>query len=158
MRVTIDLRPAPLASPEARALIAALDAELRAQYPEPGANHFRLDEAEVSPGRGVFLIAHLDGEKIGCGAVRMLDAVTAELKRMYVAPPARGRGAGRRILEALEAEARALGATRLVLETGVRQREALSLYERAGFTRIPPFGEYLGSPLSVCMMKDYASP
>jgi putative acetyltransferase len=58
------------------------------------------------------------------------------------------------VLEALEAEARALGIARLVLETGTRQGEALALYRRTGFSRIPPFGEYVGSPLSVCMAKD----
>jgi GNAT superfamily N-acetyltransferase len=151
--MTIQVRSAALASSEAQALIAALNAELRARYPEPGATHFSLDEDEVGPGRGAFLIAALDGSPVGCGAVRLIGRDTAELKRMYVAPEARGLGTGRRILEALEAEARSLGAARLVLETGVRQREALRLYERAGFTRIPPFGEYVGSPLSVCMGK-----
>ena len=61
---------------------------------------------------------------------------------------------GRVILAALEAEARQLGIARLLLETGERQPEAVTLYTRAGFVRIPPFGEYLTSPLSVCMAKD----
>jgi GNAT superfamily N-acetyltransferase len=76
---------------------------------------------------------------------------------MYVAPTARGLGVGRQILNALEAEARRLGARRLVLETGPRQPEALALYAHAGFTQIPLFGEYLDTPhpdLSVCMAKD----
>ena len=58
------------------------------------------------------------------------------------------------LVDALEAEARSLGAKRLVLETGVRQPEATGLYERAGFDRIEPFGEYVGSAFSVCMAKD----
>ena len=61
---------------------------------------------------------------------------------------------GRRILRALESEARLLGARRIVLETGERQVAAVALYEREGFTRIPLFGEYLDSPLSLCMAKD----
>ena len=69
---------------------------------------------------------------------------------------ARGAGLGRRILDALSAEARALGATRVVLETGARQHVAIGLYERAGFVRVAAFGEYVGSPLSVCMAKDLA--
>ena len=76
---------------------------------------------------------------------------------MYVAPTARGKGIGRTILRELEAEARRLGACRLVLETGPRQPEAIAVYERAGFVRIPLFGEYLNTPhpdLSVCMAKD----
>ncbi len=91
---------------------------------------------------------------MGCGAVRRIEARTGEIKRMYVSPDARGRGIGRAVLAALEAEARTLGIARLVLETGLRQGEALALYEGAGFSRIPPFGEYVNSPLSLCMAKD----
>jgi GNAT superfamily N-acetyltransferase len=73
---------------------------------------------------------------------------------MYVAPEMRGRGIGRALLARLEAEARTLGLTRLVLETGTRQAEALALYGRAGFTAIPAYGEYAGSPgTSVCLAK-----
>ncbi|HEY7075127.1 MAG TPA: GNAT family N-acetyltransferase [Solirubrobacteraceae bacterium] len=145
---------ADIRSPEAQALIRALNGELSSRYPEDGATHFRLDADEVAPGRGAFLIAQRAGTPIGCGAVRRLATGTAEIKRMYVRPEARGQRVGAAVLGALEAEARALGCARLVLETGVRQVEALALYERAGFGRIPPFGEYAGSPLSVCMAKD----
>lgn len=136
------------------ALIAELDDELSGRYPGPGANHFRLDLDEVAPGRGAFLIATLDGQPVGCGAVRLLDSDTAEIKRMFTRPTARGRGVGRALLAELEAQARALGVSRLVLETGERQPEALALYERGGFVRIPAFGEYVDSPDSVCMQKD----
>ena len=144
-----------LESPVAQELIAALNAELSARYPEDdSANHFRLTRDEVAPGRGAFLVAYDDGMPIGCGAVRRIDAGVAELKRMYVSPAMRGRGVGRALLDALVAEARQLGATRLVLETGPRQPEAIALYERAGFVRIPAFGEYEDHPLSVFMGKD----
>jgi GNAT superfamily N-acetyltransferase len=152
------IRRAALRSPEAQALIAALNAELGARYPEQGATHFRLDEDEVAEGRGVFLVAYRDGEPVGCGAVRTIGDATAEVKRMYVVPSARAGGLGRRILEALETEARALGATALVLETGARQAAALALYERAGFVRVEAWGEYVVSPLSVCMAKSLAAP
>ncbi len=141
-------------SSAARALIEALNAELSSRYPEPGATHFRLDPGEVTDGQGAFLIASSSGKPVGCGAVRRIEARTGEIKRMYVSPDARGRGIGRAVLAALEAEARALGIVRLVLETGLRQGEALALYEGAGFSQIPPFGEYVASPLSVCMAKD----
>ncbi len=141
-------------SPPARVLIEALNAELSSRYPEPGATHFRLDPGEVTDGQGAFLIASSSGKPVGCGAVRRIEARTGEIKRMYVSPAARGRGIGRAVLAALEAEARALGIVRLVLETGLRQGEALALYEGAGFSQIPPFGEYVASPLSVCMAKD----
>jgi len=141
-------------SPTARTLIEALNAELSSRYPEDGATHFRLDADEVADGRGAFLVVSRAGRPVGCGAVRRIEAQTGELKRMYISPEERRRGLGRALLAALEAEARALGITRLVLETGVRNPEALALYERAGFARIPPFGEYVDSLLSVCMGKD----
>ena len=73
---------------------------------------------------------------------------------MYVAPQVRGQGIGKAILARLEAEARALGLARLVLETGTRQTDALAFYSRAGFTEIPAYGEYLASPAtSVCLSK-----
>jgi GNAT superfamily N-acetyltransferase len=143
-----------LLSAEAQALIAALDAELTRVYPEEGANHFRLDPDEVADGRGAFLVALQRGTPIGCGAVRRIDDRTGELKRMYVAPEARGTGVGRAMLAALEEHARSLGLVRVVLETGARQERAMRLYARAGFVRIAPFGEYVSSPLSVCMAKD----
>jgi GNAT superfamily N-acetyltransferase len=134
----IRLAPSEMDTPPAQALITALNAELDLRYPEEGANHFRLDPAEVAPGRGAFLLALVGSEVVGCGAVRLLDGGDAELKRMFVRPEYRGRGYSRSILNALEAEARALGATRLVLETGERQPEALGLYRRAGFVAIEP--------------------
>ena len=145
---------ADIRSPRARTLIEALNAELLSAYPEQGACHFRLDAHEVTDGQGVFLIAFRSGKPVGCGAVRRIEAQTGEIKRMYVVPQERGRGVGRSILNALEAEAQVLGISRLVLETGVRQTEARALYQSAGFSRIAPFGEYVGSPLSECLAKD----
>lgn len=159
----IEIAPEALTSAVAAALIAALNAELSALYPEPGATHFHLDPNEVAPGAGVFLVARLRGRPVGCGALRLLREATlvrevgprvGELKRMYVAPEARGLGIGRALLVRLEAEARTLGLDRLVLETGTRQAEALALYRRAGFTDIPPYGEYAASvTTSVCLTK-----
>jgi GNAT superfamily N-acetyltransferase len=152
---TITIARADLSAEVSRALIASLNAELTGVYPEPGANHFQLDPEEVVQGRGTFVVVYRDGAPVGCGALRLLDPNTAELKRMYVSPPARGQGLGRRLLAALEAEARALGVRRLVLETGVRQAAALALYRATGFQPIPLFGEYcLSSETSVCLGKD----
>ena len=150
---TIEIRREALGSPVAASLIRSLNAELSARYPEEGATHFRLDPEEVAGGRGAFLVAYVSGEPIGCGAIRRVDAETGEIKRMYVAPASRGRGIGRAIVRALEAEARGIGISRIVLETGTRQAEALALYPSLGFEQIPAFGEYVGSPLSVCMAK-----
>jgi len=103
-----------------------------------------------------FFVMRLDGIPAGCGGVKLYGDF-AEIKRMYVTPNNRGRGVGRAILLALETESRRLGVNRIVLETGERQPEALALYARAGFERIPAFGEYIESPLSVCMAKKLAS-
>ena len=148
---------AELESKSAQTLIAALNAELSALYPEPGANHFRLEPYEVAEGRGIFVIASRAGRPIGCGALRSIDRATGEIKRMFVIEDERGSGTGRAILETLEAEARALGFSRIVLETGIRQLAAIALYERAGFAHIPPYGEYVASAeTSVCMAKELA--
>lgn len=143
-------------SAEARALICALDAELSAIYPEPGANHFRLEPAEVAPGAGGFFVAWDGDRPIGCGAIRRIDARTGELKRMYVDPGERGRGVSRLILAALEHEGRRLGFARVRLETGTRQMAAQALYTRSGYVRIAAYGEYTGSAFSVCMEKRLA--
>jgi putative acetyltransferase len=143
-----------LTSPTARRLIDGLDAELASFYPEPGATHFRLDPEEVAEGSGVFLVASVAGNPVGCGALRRIAARTGEIKRMYVIPDERGHGVGHAVLAALEAEARRLGIARLVLETGIRQPAALALYRRAGFSNTSPFGEYVESPLSVCLTKE----
>jgi GNAT superfamily N-acetyltransferase len=150
----ITIARAELTDDVSRGLIASLNAELSELYPEPGANHFQLDPEEVGHGRGTFLVVYGDGSPVGCGALRLLDAETAELKRMYVSPLLRGQGLGRRLLAALEAEARALGVRRLVLETGVRQAAAIALYRATGFHSIPLYGEYCLSPeTSVCLGK-----
>jgi GNAT superfamily N-acetyltransferase len=146
-----------LRSPPASQLIAELNADVLVRYPETAADaldHLPLTADEVAPGRGAFLIAYIDGEAAGCGAVRRIEDGAAEIKRMYVRPAARGRGVGTAILAALEAEARGLGVSRLVLETGERQPEAIALYRRAAFARIPPFGGYDDSPESVFMGKE----
>ena len=154
---TVDIRRSTLASPDAARLIAALNAELRATFPEPGATHFSLDGAQIGSGKGAFVIAYLDDVAVGCGAVRRLDEATAELKRMYVDPSVRGRGIGRALVEALESEARRLGMTRVALETGTRLAPAIKLYEAMGYARIPLFGEYLSSPnTSLCFGKSLA--
>ncbi len=152
---TITIARAELTADFSRALIDSLNAELSGLYSEPGANHFHLDPEEVADGRGVFLVVYQDGTPVGCGALRLLDAATAELKRMYVSPTVRGTGMGRRLVAALESEARALGVQHLVLETGIRQIAALALYRATGFHTIPLYGEYcLSSETSVCFGKD----
>jgi putative acetyltransferase len=151
---TVSIVREDILSAVAQDLIRSLNAELSGRYPEEGATHFRLQADEVAEGRGAFLVAYLGATPVGCGAVRAIGEAVGEIKRMYVSPAVRGRGVGLAVLDALEAEARRLGMRRLVLETGVRQHEALALYRRFGYSSIPAFGEYLDSPLSVCLGRD----
>jgi GNAT superfamily N-acetyltransferase len=151
MRIAVEAEP--FESADARRLIAALDAHLASRYPPEQRFGPNLKPAQLAPGLGTFVIARADGRAIGCGAFRMLDGSTAEVKRMYVDPELRGHGVGKEILDHLEAAAMSVGARTLVLETGVYQEEAIGLYLRAGFSRIDCWAEYATSPTSVCYEK-----
>jgi GNAT superfamily N-acetyltransferase len=149
----ISITAEPFDSDDARRLIAALDSGLAELYsPEQrfGPN-FKAEQIEGN--RGTFLVAR-DGERaVGCGAIRVIEAKTAEAKRMYVEPDYRGKGVGRAVLARLEAAAKELGVERLVLETGVYQEAAIALYQSAGFTQVDCWGEYTSSPTSICFEK-----
>jgi GNAT superfamily N-acetyltransferase len=133
-------------------LIEELNADIMATHAE-GDHFWGLTVEDVAPGRGAFFVLRLDGEPAGCGAVRKLGEDEAELKRMYVRPAFRGRKLGAVLVDALEAEARSLGVSRLLLETALYLEAAVRVYERAGFTPIPQFGEYVGASDSYCMGK-----
>jgi putative acetyltransferase len=151
--VSLTLREEQFDSADAARLVAALDAELALAYAPDQMFGKNLRPTHLEEGRGFFIIARLDGKAIGCGALRRLDDSTAEVKRMYVDPDVRGRGVARAVLDHLTDAARHLGVGRLVLETGVHQAAAISLYTRAGFTQIDCWGEYAGTPTSVCFEK-----
>lgn len=131
----------------AQALVAAAMADLAERYGGEG-DETPVTAAEFDPPDGVFLVAYRNGVPVACGGWRSHgdDGVTAEVKRMYVAPEARRRGIARRVLAALEDSARAAGRRRIILETGDRQPEAVKLYETAGYERIENFGFYRDSP------------
>jgi len=151
--LSLSIGPEPFASSDAQRLIAALDAGLAELYPPEQRFGPNLKAQHLEDGRGTFLVARDDSRAIGCGAIRLLDQTTAEVKRMYVEPDQRGKGVGRALLARLEASARQFGARRLVLETGTHSPDALALYRRAGFTQVDCWGEYATSPTSVCMEK-----
>lgn len=101
----------------------------------------------------VFYVAYDEGTAVGCGGLRERDATEAEVKRMFVHPDRRGTGVSVAILAQLEQFGRERGYSRLVLETGTEQPDAIRFYEREGFTRIPNFGYYVGSAHSLCYEK-----
>lgn len=103
-----------------------------------------------------FLVAvdPASGVALGCGALRRLDETSAEIKRMYVVPHARGTGLATALLRALEAAAVERGWTTIRLETGNAQPDAQRFYAREGYRQIPLFGIYVGSPVSVCYERE----
>lgn len=149
----MSIAPEPFDSPDARRLIDALDAGLAGRYPPAQRFGPNLKPHHLADGRGTFLIAREGKRAVGCGALRILDGSTAEIKRMYVDPAMRGKGIGAAVLARLEAAARQLGVRRLVLETGVYQEAAIALYQGAGFRRVDCWGEYAASTTSVCFEK-----
>ena len=138
---------------QALALLAEAGREARALYPElfapgsPAPTNTPLGEREV------YLLAWREGVAVGCAALRRVDGYRGEVRRMFVTQQARREGVARALLARVEADALALGYRRLVLETGTRQKPAAALYRAAGWRRIPPYGNYVGDPTSVCFGK-----
>jgi GNAT superfamily N-acetyltransferase len=124
-------------------LVAAALVDLGERYGGSG-DGTPIEAVEFDPPEGAFLVAYLDGQPVACGGWRSHERrnEVAEIKRMYTVPGARGRGIARAMLAAVENSARSYGRSRIILETGDRQPEAISLYESAGYERIPNFGFY----------------
>ncbi|PQO88824.1 GNAT family N-acetyltransferase [Massilia phosphatilytica] len=135
--------------PEVRDMLARLDAYCAALYPAES-NHL-MDIASLMQGDVLFLVARdVDGAAVGCAALVNKQAY-GEVKRMFVDERRRGLGTGRKLLEHLVMFARMSGLSVLRLETGIHQPEAIGLYERMGFERRAPFGDYREDPLSLFM-------
>jgi len=130
---------------------AALEA--RALYPDLHSPDDPWPVNPPTPPGGIYVLAYLDEEPAGCGALRPLDRHAVEIRRMYVHKSARRRGLARALLAVLEQAAAGLGYTVMRLETGERQAPAISLYLACGFVSIPGFGEYLDDPVSRCFEK-----
>jgi DNA-binding MarR family transcriptional regulator/GNAT superfamily N-acetyltransferase len=129
------------ASPAARWCVAQYFAELDRRF-ESGfdaSTSLPTPDDDFQPPGGAFLVASADGEPVACGAVRTIAPAVGYLKRMWVSEGVRGLGLGRRLLEALEEQARELGMTTLRLETNDALQEAIGLYRSAGFREVPPF-------------------
>ena len=128
-------------------LISELEEHLGAFYPVESRHGYSVEKLLRN---GVaFFVTRQDGLAVGCGGIQLYGTEYGELKRMYVRPEARGLGLGKLMLNHLADYSQQQGVNILRLETGIHQHEAISLYERFGFQRIPPFGEYIDDPLSV---------
>jgi GNAT superfamily N-acetyltransferase len=144
--------------PDATRLIETVQQEYVARYGGP--DESPVDPLTFDPPYGTFLVGYVGDAPVTMGAWRRrsdLEAfgttVVAEIKRMYVVPEARGAGHARVVLAELERTAAEAGIEALVLETGLRQPEAIGLYTSSGYTRIPSFGHYRESPLNRCFGK-----
>lgn len=154
MNPALSIQPEPPDTAEAKALIEELDAHLNGLYrPE---NRHGLSVAALQDESVVFLVARWDGVAVGCGAVKFVNGEYAEVKRMYVTPQWRGLGVAQALLGHLERLAHQKGFRVLRLETGIHQPEAVTLYERAGFSRCAAFGKYTEDGVSLCYEKQLA--
>lgn len=126
-------------------------------YPEDEENGIVPTSTEELAEQGVLVIARVDGEAAGSGALMAHDRVDGlaalEVKRMLVRPAFRGLGLSRRVLERLEQIAHQRGAQKLVLMCGPRQPEALRLYESSGYARRSAYGKHHDHPLSIFFEK-----
>jgi putative acetyltransferase len=139
------------ASPDAQALIAELDALLEPLYARESRHGFSVEKLIAES--VAFFVIRDDGAPAGCGGIKLVGTDYGEVKRMYVRPQFRGKALGKLMLDYLTEYARSHGVTVLRLETGIHQHAAIHLYEREGFERISPFGEYREDPVSLCYEK-----
>ena len=133
-----------------QALVQLLDRDLAARDGAESAFYAQYNKIDLIQHA---VVAYQAGEPVGCGAFKEYAADAVEIKRMYVKPAQRGQGIARAILGELEGWAAELDYAVGVLETGLRNPEAIRLYERAGYARIPNYGQYAGVANSVCLRK-----
>lgn len=156
----VTIRPEHPGTEVASLLIAELDAYLDPLYPRESQHGYSIEK--LIEQRVEFFVVYHDSEPAGCGGVQFFADLQAsggtygELKRMYVRDKFRGLGLAKRLLEHLEQLALSKGVVTMRLETGIHQPEAVGLYEKSGYHRIPPFGNYWDDPLSLCYEKRLA--
>ncbi|GAB2460709.1 N-acetyltransferase [Hymenobacter qilianensis] len=137
-------------NPDFRALVQLLDHELGAR---DGADHAFYAQFNKVEAIKHTVVAYQHDEPVGCGTFKEFTGELVEIKRMYMQPALRGQGVAASVLTELEQWARELHYRGCVLETGMKQPEAIRLYERSGYQRIPNYGQYVGGENSVCMQK-----
>ena len=139
-------------APEALQLLKELDDHLLAMpYPEESRHAFSVDR--LIKENVAFFVTRIHGNPAACGGLKLFDTEYGEVKRMYVRPAYRGQGLGIEMLDYLADYARANEVSLLRLETGIYQKDAIGLYEKYGFQRRAPFGEYKEDPNSVYFEK-----
>ena len=162
----MELIPRPYGHPDVVALTDEVQAHYRELYGGAG-DQSLVEVADFEAPTGHFVVGYLDGVPVAMGGWRRLGDLpglpssrTAEIKRMYVAPSARGRGRSRIVLAELETSAREAGVDWLVLETGRPQASALALYRASGYEEVDgtAYGHYTGHPDGIHLGKSLGNP
>ena len=147
---TITIAAEPIDTPDATLLLAELSSALESITGNSGASSF--EAGEMAHPRACFAVARsIEGKAIGCGAIRPLNARTAEMKRVYARAP--HSGVGGQIVAFLERKAVEFGFESVVLETRVINKKAVSFYLQNGCVIIPNYGQYAGRDEAVCFEK-----
>ena len=137
-------------NPDFRDLVIQLDSELTSRYGELQKWH---DQFNIIESNNTVIVAYNGDLPVGCGCFKVFDDVSAEIKRMFVKPEYRGTGIAEKILLELEKWASELGFKFTVLETAIKQPEAIRFYTRLNYKRIENYGPYAGNQNSICMRK-----
>ena len=137
-------------NPDYQKLVVLLDAILKIL---DGEDHDFYDQFNKSDAIKNVVVFYDNNLPVGCGAFKFYENKTVEIKRMYVLPEQRGKGIAQQILNHLEKWAKELDYDSCVLETGIKQVEAIGLYQKVGYVVIPNYGQYQGVENSVCMQK-----
>jgi GNAT superfamily N-acetyltransferase len=144
------IKKSSVVSPEVKSLSDELHKDLELIYGKGIIEDFIAENEQML----IFYVAYDESENaVACGALKHFDDNTAEIKRMYVKPEHRGRGLSKIILSELEDKARELNYNRLVLETGLKQPEAMRLYNKFGYDPLKCYGRHANDPDSRCFEK-----
>jgi len=134
---------------KATSILEELSSNLYLRFGSDGRNSFT--DWQNNNAKFVFVTAELNNEIIGCGAIRPIEGNIGEVKRMY--SKFRGKKIGQTILAFLEKEAKQIGFTELVLETRVKNLEAVEFYKKQQYNIIPNYGKYIDRPEAICFGK-----
>ncbi|SDN11659.1 Acetyltransferase (GNAT) domain-containing protein [Daejeonella rubra] len=137
-------------NPDFKELIILLDAGLAIT---DGEDHTFYSQFNKVDHIKYVIIAYENSKAVACGAIKKYDENTMEVKRMFTSPESRGKGLASMILAELQNWAKEMDYKRCILETGIRQKEAVSLYNKTGFILIPNYGQYEGIENSICFEK-----
>lgn len=137
-------------NPDFQSLVVLLDKDLKEKDGDDHAFYAQFNKVDSI---NEVVVAYKDGNAAGCGAIKLYTETIAEVKRMFVHPDFRRQGIAKQILAALEAWAKELNYSATILETGMKQADAIELYKNSGYNVIPNYGQYTGVENSVCMHK-----